>query len=111
MTEFVIKLRDDSKVSLLLATLKRLVTSQGVDLAVEQNGRGIALDQTQNGDARFEAMVNQIIEDATAGRLAPLTEKEKQENDEYWAKVGSELNLSDDDIVRQVKEHRAHTFA
>jgi hypothetical protein len=43
MTEFVIKLRDESKAGFLLATLKRLVTSHGIDLAVEQTGRASRL--------------------------------------------------------------------
>jgi hypothetical protein len=103
MTEFVIKLRDASQASLLLDALKRLVTSQGVDLSVEQNGQGIALDD----DARFEAIVNQIIEDKLAGRLEPLTEDERRELDEYWEGVGAELNLTEDDIVRMVKQVRA----
>lgn len=114
MTEFVIKLRDDSKVGLLLATLKRLVTSQGIELAVEQNGQGIALDTTTD-DRRFEAMVNQIIADAIAGNLEPVSEEEQKENAAYFEKVGVGLNLNDDDIVRLVKEqraeNRAHTLA
>ena len=111
MTEFVIKLRDDSKASLLLATLKRLVTSQGVDLAIEQNGQGIALDAAPDDDARFDAMVDQIIADAMAGKLRPLTAEEMRELDEYGEKVGAELNFSDDDIVRLVKETRAEPRA
>ncbi|MCG3160609.1 MAG: hypothetical protein JMDDDDMK_01678 [Acidobacteria bacterium] len=107
MTEFVIKLKDASQTGLLLDALKRLVTFQGVDLSVEQNGQGVALDD----DARFEAIVNQIIEDKLAGRLEPLTEEEQRENDEYWENVGAELNLTDDDIVRLVKEVRAEGHA
>ncbi len=107
MTEFVIKLRDSSQTDLLLARLKRMVTSTGVDLSVEQNGQGIALDAVLDDDARFEAVVNQIIEDAIAGRIEPLTEEEEREDDEYWESIGKELNLTDDDIVRLVKEVRA----
>jgi len=114
MTEFVIKLRDDSKTGIFLATLKRLVTSQGVELAVERNGQGIALDTTTD-DARFEGMVNQIIADAIAGNLEPLTEEEQRKNAAYWERLGEELSLDDDDIVRLVKEtraeHHAHTLA
>lgn len=110
MTEFVIKLSDDSKVGLLLATLKRLATSQGVELAVERNGEEVALDTTAD-DARFEALVNQIIADAMAGNLEPLTEEEQRENAAYWEKVGTEMSLSDDDIVRLVKEQRAEHHA
>lgn len=111
MTEFVIKLRDESKAGLLLAELKRLATDQGLDLSIEQNGRGVALDTALDDDARFEAIVNQIIEDKLAGRLEPLTEEEQRENDEYWENVGAELNLTDDDIVRLVKEVRAEGHA
>ncbi len=107
MTEFVIKLRDGSQSGLLLAMLKRLVTSRGVDLSVEQNGQRITLDAVLDDDARFEAVVNQIIEDAIAGRLEPLTEEEQRKNDEYWESVGAELNLTDDDIVRLVNQVRA----
>jgi hypothetical protein len=107
MTEFVIKLRDASQAGLLLDALKRLVAFQGVDLSVEQNGQGIALDNALDDDARFEAIVNQIIEDKLAGRLEPLTEEERRENDEYWEGVGAELNLTEDDIVRLVKQVRA----
>ncbi|MDX2031887.1 MAG: hypothetical protein SF339_14525 [Blastocatellia bacterium] len=110
MTEFVIKLTDDSKAGLLLATLKRLATSQGVEFAVERNGEEIALDATAD-DARFEALVNQIIADAMAGNLAPLTEEEQRQNAAYWEKVGAEMSLSDDDIVRLVKEQRAARHA
>ena len=95
MTEFVIKLKDESKVDLFIAMLKRLVTSEGVDLSVERNGQGVALDTACDDDARFEALVNQIIKDAIEGRLAPLTEEER-ETDEYWEKVGADLNLTDD---------------
>ena len=107
MTEFVIKLRDESKTSLLLSVLKQMVMSQGVDLSVEQNGHGIALDALLDDDLRFEATINQIIADAIAGKAEPLTEKEEQENDEYWERVGAELNLTDDDIVRLVNQVRA----
>jgi hypothetical protein len=58
MTELTIKLKDDSKLGLLLAMLKGLVTSEGVDLFVEQNGQGVALDTALDDDAQFEAMVN-----------------------------------------------------
>jgi hypothetical protein len=108
MTEFVIKLRDASQADLLLDALKRLVAFQGVDLSVEQNGQGIALDD----DARFEAIVNQIIKDKLAGRLEPLTEEEMDEIDreaaEWGVKRAAELGItSDDDIVRLVKQVRA----
>ena len=111
MTEFVIKLGDDSQAGLLLAQLKRLVTSEGVDLSVEQNGQQIALDAVLDDDAQFEAMVNQIIADKLAGKLEPLTEEEERENDEYWEGVGKELNLTDDDIVRLVNQVRAESRA
>jgi hypothetical protein len=111
MTEFVIKLKDESKVDLFIAMLKRLATSEGVDLSVERNGQGVALDAASDDDVRFEAVVNRIIQDAIAGRLAPLTEEEERETDEYWEKVGEELNLTDDEIVRLVKEDRAQTAA
>ena len=107
MTEFILKLRDDSKAGLLLATLGRLA-SQGLELAVERNGKGIALD-THADDAAFEATIQQIVDDAMAGNLAPLTPEEEREDDEYWATVGEELQLSDDEIVRLVKEVRAET--
>ncbi len=112
MTEFVIKLKDASQAGLLLDALKRLVTSQGVDLSVEQNGHGIALDAVLDDDTRFEAMVNQIIEDKLAGKLEPLTEEEMDEIDrdaaEWGAKRAAELGItSDDDIVRLVKQVRA----
>jgi len=106
MTELTIKLKDDSKLGLLLAMLRRLVTSEGVELSVEQNGQGVALDRAMDDDARFDAIVNQIIEDAIAGRLKPLTEEEQRECAEYWEKIGAELSLTDDDIVRLVKETR-----
>jgi len=111
MTEFVIRLKDESKVDLFIAMLKRLVTSEGVDLSVEHNGQGVALDAAADDDARFEAVVNRIIQGAIAGRLAPLTEEEERETAEYWEKVGEELNLTDDEIVRLVKEDRAQTVA
>lgn len=111
MTEFVIKLRDASQSSLLLAALRRLVTAQGVDLSIEQNGHGVALDTAPDDDARFEATVNQIIEDAIAGRLEPPTEEEMREDNEYWEGVGAELNLSDDEIVSIVKQVRAERHA
>ncbi|MGH9839978.1 MAG: hypothetical protein ACREEM_14435 [Blastocatellia bacterium] len=111
MTEYVIKLRDASQAGLLLTALKRLVTAQDIDLSVEQNGQGIALDAVLDDDARFEAVVNQIIEDAMAGKIEPLTEEEERENDEYWESVGAELNLTDDEIVRIVNEVRAESRA
>lgn len=114
MIELIIKLKDDSKLGLLLATLRRLVTSEGVELAVEQSGQGVALDCAPSGvedDARFEAEVNQIIEYAIAGRLEPPTEEEERELSEYWEAKGAELNLTDDDIVRIVKEHRVERRA
>ncbi len=111
MTELTIKLKDESRLGLLLAMLRRLVTSEGVELSVERNGLGVALDRATDDDARFDAIVNQIIEDAIAGRLEPLSEEEQRESAEYWEKVGAELNLSDDDIVRLVKETRAEERA
>jgi hypothetical protein len=103
MTELTIKLIDDSKLGLLLAMLRWLVTSEGVELSVEQNGQEDALDRVTEDDMRFDATVNQIIEDAIAGRLKPLTEEEQRECAEYWEKIGAELNLTDEDIVRIVK--------
>lgn len=111
MTEYVIKLRDASQSGLLLDALKRLVAAQGIDLSVEQNGHGVVLDGEQDDDARFEATVNQIIEDAIAGKLEPMTEEEQRQDEEYWGGVGSELNLSDDDIVNLVKQDRAERRA
>ena len=71
----------------------------------------MALDAASDDNARFEAVASRIIQDAIAGRLAPLTEEEERETDEYWEKVGEELNLTDDEIVRLVKEDRAQTAA
>lgn len=115
MTELTIKLKDDSKLGLLLAMLKRLVTSEGVELAVEQNGQGVALDRAPDhatdDDARFDAMVDQIIADAIAGRLEPMTDEEiaqaEQERIEYGMKKAAELGItSDEDVVRLVDEYR-----
>lgn len=116
MTEFVITLRDESQTGLLLATLKRLVTAQGVDLAVEQNGHGVALDATTADDARFEALVDQVIQDALAGRLEALTPEEAEAEDRELAVYGeqkmAELGfLTDDDIVRIIKEDRLERSA
>jgi hypothetical protein len=111
MTEFVIKLGDDSQAGLLLAQLKRLVTAEGIDLSVEQNGKEIALEHVFDDDAQLEAVVNQIIADKLAGKLEPLTEEERRENEAYWENVGKELNLTDDDIVRLVKDVRAESRA
>lgn len=111
MTEFVIKLHDPLQAGALLAQLKRLVTAENFDLSVEQNGQAIALEQALDDDARFEAEVNQIIADKLAGKLEPLTEEERAENEEYWERIGAELNLTDDDIVRLVKQVRAENYA
>lgn len=110
MTKFIIELNDDSKAGLLLATLKRLVMTQGIELLVERNGQGIALD-TPADDARFASTVDRIIADAIAENLQPLTEKEKLENAAYWQKVGADMDLSDDEIVRLIKEQRAETYS
>lgn len=111
MTELTIKLKDDSKLGLLLAMLKRLVTSEGVELAVERNGQGVALDRAADDDAQFDAMVNQIIEDAIAGRLEPMTDEEMDKIDretaEWGEKTAAALGItSDDDVVRIVNEYR-----
>lgn len=111
MTEFVIKLRDASQSRLLLAALRRLVAAQGVDLSVEQNGHGVALDAARDDDARFEATVNQIIEDAMAGKLGQLTPEEEESEERALAAYGEQKaqelgGISDDDIVRVVNEYR-----
>jgi hypothetical protein len=111
MTELVIKLDDESKVGLLLATLKRLVTSHGVGLSVEQNGQRVALEATLDDDARFEAMVNQIITDALAGKIERLTpeeaEAEWRELAAYGEQKAAESGItSDEDVDRLVKEYR-----
>ncbi len=111
MTELTIKLKDDSKLSLLLALLRRWTTSEGVELAVEQNGQGVALDHTTDDDARFDAMVDQIIADAMAGRLEALTPEEiaasEQSRVENGAKRAVEFGItSDEDVVRIVNEYR-----
>ncbi|MGH9842924.1 MAG: hypothetical protein ACREEM_29655 [Blastocatellia bacterium] len=109
MTEFVIKLRDESKIGFLLATLKRLVTSHGIDLAVEQNGQGITLDGSD--DAHFEAMINQVVEDALAGRLEPMTpaqrEAEWRELAAYGEQKAVQMGINaDEDIDRLVNQYR-----
>ncbi|MGH9843245.1 MAG: hypothetical protein ACREEM_31280 [Blastocatellia bacterium] len=111
MAEFVIKLNDDSKIGLLLATLKRLVTSHGVGLSVEQNGQRVALEATLDDDARFEAMVNQIITDVMAEKIERLTpeeaEAEWRELAAYGEQKAAELGItSDEDVDRLVKEYR-----
>jgi hypothetical protein len=111
MTEFVIKLKDESKVDLFIAMLKRLVTAEGVDLSVERNGQGVGLDTASDDDARFEAMVNRIIEDAIAGKIERLTpeqeEAEERELAAYGEQKAQESGItSDDDIVRIVNEYR-----
>jgi hypothetical protein len=115
MTRVTVSLQNDSTLNLLIALLKRLSASEEITFAVEQNGQAIALSPAREDDARFEAIVNQIIADAMAGKFAPLTKEELKGNAEYWERKGAELNLSDDDIVHFVKEHRAehraHTVA
>lgn len=111
MTEFVIKLRDESKAGLLLAALKRLVASEGFDLSVEQNGHGIAFDAVPDDDARFDAMIDQIISDAMAGKIEQLApeeeEAEERELAAYGERIARESGItSDDDIVRVVNEYR-----
>jgi hypothetical protein len=109
MTEFVIKLRDESKAGFLLATLKRLVTSHGIDLAVEQNGQGVTFDGSDDG--HFEAMVNQVIEDALAGKLEPMTpaqrEAEWRELAAYGEQKAVQMGINaDEDIDRLVNHYR-----
>jgi len=111
MTEYVIKLRDASQSGLLLDALKRLVTVRGVDLSVEQNGHGVVLDGELDDDARFEVTVNQIVEDAIAGKLEPMTPEEEEAEEHELAAYGEQKaqeigGLSDDDIVRLVNEYR-----
>ncbi len=111
MTELTIKLKDDSKAGLLLALLRRWTTSEGVEIAVEQNGQGVALDRTADDDARFDAMVDQIVADAVAGRLEALTAEEiaaaEQRRVENGAKKAAEFGItSDEDVVRIVNEYR-----
>jgi len=110
-TEFVIKLDDESKIDLLLATLKRLVTSYGVSLSVERNGQRVALEDSLENESRFEAMINQIIADALAGKIERLTpeeaEAEWREIAAYGEQRAAELGItSDEDVDRLVKEHR-----
>lgn len=111
MTEFVIKLKDESKVGLFIATLKRLVTSEGVDLSVERNGQGVALDTASDDDARFQAMIDQVIADAMAGKIERLTPEEEEAEERELAAYGEQKAqesgiTSDDDIVRIVNEYR-----
>lgn len=111
MTELVIKIRDNSQVGLLLATLKRLVTAEGIDLSVEQDGQNIALNPSSENDARFEALVSQIIADALAGKIEPLTpeeeEREERELAAYGAQKAAELGItSDEDVYRLLDEHK-----
>ncbi len=112
MTEYVIKLRDASQSGLLLDALKRLVMVRGVDLSVEQNGHGVVLDgELSDEDARFEATVNRIIEDAVAGKLEPMTPEEEEAEEFELAAYGKQKaqevgDFSDDDIVRIVNEYR-----
>lgn len=110
-TEFVIKLDDDSKIGLFLATLKRLVMAHNVGLSVEQNGQRVALETALDDDARFEATVNQIIADALAGKIERLTpegaEAEWRELAAYGEQKAAELGItSDEDVDRIVKEYR-----
>lgn len=65
----------------------------------------------KNDDARFEANVNQLIQDAIAGRLEPMTIEEMDEIDrdmaEWGEKTAAILKItSDDDIVRLVHDLR-----
>jgi hypothetical protein len=109
MTEFVIKLRDESKADFLLATLKRLMTSHGIDLTVEQNGQSVTLDDAD--DARFEAMINQVIEDALAGRFEFMTTAQREAEWRELAAYGEQKAIqmginADEDIDRLVNQYR-----
>lgn len=110
MTKVTIQIADNSKLPLVLATLQRLASAGGLEFAVEEPGQTPTLD-TSSDDAQFAATVNQIVADAMAGKLAPLAGEEARRTAEYWEKVGTELNLTDDDIVRLVKECRAEDHA
>jgi hypothetical protein len=111
MTEVTVKLKDDSKLDILLAFLGRLGSSEEVKVAVERNGRGVALGHSPEDDARFEHMVNQIIQDALAGKMEQLTPEEEDAEDEELAAYGEQTMrifgvLTDDDIVRIINEDR-----
>jgi hypothetical protein len=62
-------------------------------------------------DAQFEALVNQVMEDAMAGRIETLTpeeeEAEARELAEYGERRAREVGgFTDDEIVRLLNEDR-----
>lgn len=111
MTRVIVDLSNDSRLDLLLAFLRRLGPGE-IGVAVERNGQSIAFAPSPDDDTRFEAMVNQIIEDAMAGKVEPLTPQEEEREERELAEYGEEVVLelgvfTDDDIVRMINEDRA----
>lgn len=109
MTKVTIELSSNSKLDLLLAFLRRLGNAEEVKVAVESNGA--ASDPALENDLRFEAMINQVIEDALAGKIEPMTDAEAEaewrELAAYGAQKAAALGItSDKDVDRLVAAYR-----
>lgn len=101
---------------MLLAFLRRLGSAEDVKVNIEENGQPVTPDRMQGEDAHFEGLVSQVIQDAVAGRLEPMTSEEMDEIDremaEWGEKTAALLGItSDDDIVRLVNDVRRVTTA
>lgn len=110
MTRVTVDFHNESRLELLLAFLRRLGGAE-VEVAVEREGRRVELTPSPDDDARFEALVNQVIEDAMAGKIKALTPEEEEEEERKLAEYGEararELGgFTDDEIVRMINEDR-----
>ncbi|MFN0086641.1 MAG: hypothetical protein ACKVX9_14730 [Blastocatellia bacterium] len=110
MTVVRIELSNNERLDLLLAFLRRLGSSEEVRVAIEQSEEP-ALTSSPEEEARFEAMINQIVEDALAGRLERLTPEEEEREQRELAAYSAERSresgiLTDDAIVRMINEDR-----
>ncbi len=71
MTELIIRLKDESKLSALLGALRSFTASEGVEIAIESGGRKLTL--------------NQFVEDYTPERIAEFLLSNAVDADDYAA--------------------------
>jgi hypothetical protein len=111
MTKVIVELSNNTRLDLLLAFLRRLGTDDEVKVAVEENGQSVARAYSPEDDARFEALVEQIIQDVLAGKIDPLPPEEEDREERELAVYGEQKAqelaiLTDDDIVRLINQDR-----
>jgi hypothetical protein len=86
--QLILDLKDDSKLALVLEAIRRLVSSDGVQLTLRNPDRGAIFDPTDDGfEAQVAALIEEAIEEKATNNLPG-----KEEIEEAWQAMSAEIS-------------------